>query len=616
MKDCTCTTLRTTIALLATGTGLAFASATYGAGETNLGPSKSRQQIITEQATKQTTPKRLSPMEIRKAMRPPMNEGGIAGGACPNPAHDCCTTGTAGCSDEVCCDLVCGLDPFCCNTSWDTLCVNQANSNCGTPPYCGAGGPCPNPDHDCCTTGTPGCSDEACCNIVCGADPFCCQTAWDTICVNEAVSMCGIVCGGGACPNPKHDCFTTGGPGCSDVDCCNTVCAADPFCCSTAWDGICVNEATTMCFAGDPPANDNCIDRIEVFDGSTAYTTLGATTDGPPHELCNDGFADPQVNQDVWFNYTATQTGTLQVDTCGSGYDTKLAVYDGCACPVSDFNLLGCQDDTSPCGLQSVVQVNVTAGNCYKIRVGGFGTAVGNGTLNLSYVVPCDTTCPPGAVLENEPCGTDTNGGCNSGAACSGASGNCCIPHGGLGCEDPVCQDAICAADPFCCETAWDGLCSGAACDNPACQCEPGGNLYTDIACGDTVCGNQWALGGTRDTDWYHFDQGGGPVTWTVLANAPTQAFILPGGCPPSIIATGSGACPDGIVVSTTLEEGTFTAFVSPLEFDGLPCGGLNNDYVASLTCVAPCPADINGDGVVDVNDLLIVINFWGNCPS
>jgi hypothetical protein len=27
------------------------------------------------------------------------------------------------------------------------------------------------------------------------------------------------------------------------------------------------------------------------------------------------------------------------------------------------------------------------------------------------------------------------------------------------------------------------------------------------------------------------------------------------------------------------------------------------------------CPADINGDGNVDVVDLLIVLDAWGGCP-
>ena len=42
--------------------------------------------------------------------------------------------------------------------------------------------------------------------------------------------------------------------------------------------------------------------------------------------------------------------------------------------------------------------------------------------------------------------------------------------------------------------------------------------------------------------------------------------------------------------------------------------------YGTSVTCEATecpatCDADINGDGIVDVTDLLVLINFWGMCP-
>lgn len=37
------------------------------------------------------------------------------------------------CSDLLCCSLVCWLDPFCCDTEWDSLCVSEAESECGAP---------------------------------------------------------------------------------------------------------------------------------------------------------------------------------------------------------------------------------------------------------------------------------------------------------------------------------------------------------------------------------------------------------------------------------------------------------------------------------------------------
>jgi hypothetical protein len=136
---------------------------------------------------------------------------------------------------------VCAVDPFCCNNSWDTVCVGEAEDLCGL--NCGGFAACPNPEHNCFTTGTPGCSDEACCNAVCTADPFCCNNSWDGACVNGANNLCG----NDACPNPAHACNQTGTPGCSDETCCNEVCSLDAFCCATQWDGICVNSAAANC---------------------------------------------------------------------------------------------------------------------------------------------------------------------------------------------------------------------------------------------------------------------------------------------------------------------------------------------------------------------------------
>jgi hypothetical protein len=42
-------------------------------------------------------------------------------------------------------------------------------------------------------------------------------------------------------------------------------------------------------------------------------------------------------------------------------------------------------------------------------------------------------------------------------------------------------------------------------------------------------------------------------------------------------------------------------------------CGwNIDDVELVALVCDAPCPEDINGDGVVDVLDLLAVITAWG----
>ena len=60
--------------------------------------------------------------------------------------------------------------------------------------------PCGDPKAgDCCiANGTPSCNDEACCNSVCAADAFCCDVEWDQVCADQAAFLCGA-CGAGSC---------------------------------------------------------------------------------------------------------------------------------------------------------------------------------------------------------------------------------------------------------------------------------------------------------------------------------------------------------------------------------------------------------------------------------
>jgi hypothetical protein len=60
---------------------------------------------------------------------------------CGNPsAGDCCTAnGTIGCSDMICCEAVCSLDPFCCEVEWDENCATYGFNNSGA----GAAEQCP-----------------------------------------------------------------------------------------------------------------------------------------------------------------------------------------------------------------------------------------------------------------------------------------------------------------------------------------------------------------------------------------------------------------------------------------------------------------------------------------
>lgn len=57
---------------------------------------------------------------------------------------------------------------------------------------------------------------------------------------------------GGASPACDHDVCSDGGPLKTSCNACSAaVCAADPFCCTTAWDEICIGQTGDHC-AGDP----------------------------------------------------------------------------------------------------------------------------------------------------------------------------------------------------------------------------------------------------------------------------------------------------------------------------------------------------------------------------
>jgi hypothetical protein len=98
-----------------------------------------------------------------------------------------------------------------------------------------------NPNSNCFEArGETGCDDQACQDTVCAYDSFCCDVAWDGLCVDEARTDCTELLG--------TSCFYSHGyPGCDNQECEATVCGIDPFCCNSVWDSLCVDEAEDLC---------------------------------------------------------------------------------------------------------------------------------------------------------------------------------------------------------------------------------------------------------------------------------------------------------------------------------------------------------------------------------
>lgn len=182
--------------------------------------------------------------------------------------------------------------------------------------------------------------------------------------------------------------------------------------------------------------------------------------------------------------------------------------------------------------------------------INGFVDGLNNGTIARQWLgagtdcsdCPCIVICPDEATDEGEPCGDDTNGGCNF---------------------------------------------------------DPNAPIFRDVTCDELVCGTFWADGDTRDTDWYRVVITEPTIlTWTVEAEGASVGWIAgfmeqtaPGvpGCDNTtgyIAPYAIGAECDKLSVSTECTvPGTYYMFVAPYDFNGLPCTSEDIDYVAGLSC-------------------------------
>jgi hypothetical protein len=583
---------------------------------------------------------------------------------------------------------------------------------------CGAGaGPC-NAEHP-----TPGCSEPGCCTLVCDIDDYCCEVAWDTLCVAQAEASCF-----GACTPTAGDCFVSNGsPGCERPDCCSTVCQDDPFCCDSTWDTICASSAWSLC----PPSNDDCANAPMVFTGPVEFDTRGATTDGPAHPSCESN-GDAQINHDVCYRYTAPCDGTLVVSTCANaGFDTKIAVYmEGVSCTPTDADLLACNDDAEGCaGYTSEVSVSVLAGGIYRVRVGGFLNSTGVGMLSFWCIPICgdgagdcfQANGTPGCsdedccttVCSADPfcCSFEWDSVCALEALelcwnCGVNPGDCREVHSGPGCNLPSCCAAVCDVDPWCCEGSWDQICVDAAntycapvndhcseafdltegsheianhqatLDGPPCEgmgtdiwyrytatadgeltvstcgyslntviavydgcaCVPHDSLR--LGCNDDACNSASELTVPVSAGQCYLIQVGG---WGASQGTTTLTLTLE-----EIVCPSAGSCCDAHP-TPGCDDATCCDLVCAADpfccdssWDSLcvgeaedmcgelcpPCSDLDGDDTVGVTdflallgvwgpCLncADCPADFDGDCSVGVTDFLILLGQWGPCP-
>ena len=126
------------------------------------------------------------------------------------------------------------------------------------------------------------------------------------------------------------------------------------------------------------PSNDNLSDAIYLHASSlsTAQSTSAGTKQSGEPDHAGDAGASS-----VWWSWIAPVSGTVQLDTIGSDFDTLLAVYTGY--DVANLQPVA-SDDQSGGNNTSSLTFEAFAGHTYQFAVDGYQGATGTATLNLT----------------------------------------------------------------------------------------------------------------------------------------------------------------------------------------------------------------------------------------
>ncbi len=337
-----------------------------------------------------------------------------------------------------------------------------------------------------------------------------------------------------------------------------------------------LDSAITVLDAVPAPPNDGCSapDIWTAGPGCKPFDSRGATT-GEEQDYTGSGCEGSTLHNDVWYVWTASQTGMLSVHSRSNEagatpapFPSVVAAYrlpaGPIACPPASVNLLACGE---------MFTLNVQIGDRLLFRVGGVNEGhVGSACVDLAF-----------ADLVGSCCNANT-GACTMNVApvsCDGLfnAANVCSPNP---CPQPLrrcCYPSgqcsiITQAD--CIGGDWNPLgltCAGNPCPQPVGSC-----CHADGSCTlspQTGCSGSWAPGGA----------------------------CAPNPCPPPP----PGACclPDGQCVNATLAEcsnGVFSpgAACTPASCQTSTGSCCVPDLACEITLQADCPGAWTADGVCD----------------
>ncbi len=172
------------------------------------------------------------------------------------------------------------------------------------------------------------------------------------------------------------------------------------------------------------PANDECNTAIAVVDGLRSWYNSNAVSEPPT--LLGGACGFTTINNDVWYSYVPTCTGSARVSLCGTPFDTLLAVYSGSCGTLG--NPIACNDDNGVActGSASSVDFPTVAGQTYLVRAGSYSAGTGGAGFMSLYC----TAAAPGACCSGSTCAVAAPGACAGAMQHFAGAGTVCNAQG------------------------------------------------------------------------------------------------------------------------------------------------------------------------------------------
>jgi hypothetical protein len=297
------------------------------------------------------------------------------------------------------------------------------------------------------------------CQSLCTPEAACTGKECGSVSCFGSLFDCGSCEAGEFCGSDQK-CYPCGDGQCTEAlgeNCIN--CAADCGCKGAG--EVCTADATCEAGVSCPPTEPQVLSCGDLIEGNNSG---GSTVFDQYPECITWNESGPEVI--YTFVPTANTTVSFELDTVAA--DLDLFLLTG-AC--SDK---GCVEYGS-----TTLEFDVVAGQQYWLVVDGFNGASDSFTLKYT----CANACTQEAACGNQACGVadcfDQSfncGSCPAGEFCvEGTCGNtspfpicpsqgsCTLDKNTPGCDDEACCIAVCSQDSFCCNSAWDTLCAGAA---------------------------------------------------------------------------------------------------------------------------------------------------------